>query len=202
MTLDHPPIALQAPDSTPRTSEGKRSPGVAKWTVLNPGISGFTSVCGQFEQCPFDIIMSFRKTVGRRFTGIGYLTDRRLSFRLDTPLSAVVIDRYLQFPYEKKKRKGSRICQILQLFMRAKSLIRVAILRSKPRFSWQTVRWDERSFPVAPQLVSTKRWNCATKIRTVFSAKALRRRSGMLTRRLPRLWPTGMPSTSAGLMPR
>src|SRR5215469_3921437 len=113
MTLDHPPIALQAPDSTPRTSEGKRSPGVAKWTVLNPGISGFTSVCGQFEQCPFDMIMSFRKTVGRRYTGIGYLTDRCLSFRLDTPLSAVVIDRDLEFPYEKKgKQDMSNIAAI------------------------------------------------------------------------------------------
>jgi len=57
--------------------------------------------------------MSFRKTTGRRYTGIGYLMGRRLSFRSDAPLSAVVIDADLQFPYQKKgKQDMSNIAAI------------------------------------------------------------------------------------------
>src|SRR5262249_47904586 len=44
--------------------------------------------------------------MGRRYTGVGYLTGRRLSFRSDFPLSAVVIDTDLQFTNEKKGKQG------------------------------------------------------------------------------------------------
>ena len=47
----------------------------------------------------------FRKGMGRRYTGVGYLTGRRLSFRSDVPLSAVVIDTDLQFTHEKKGKQ-------------------------------------------------------------------------------------------------
>src|ERR1700733_12198415 len=44
--------------------------------------------------------------MGRRYTGVGSLTGRRLSFRSDAPLSVVVIDTTPQFTYEKKGKKG------------------------------------------------------------------------------------------------
>lgn len=51
--------------------------------------------------------------MGRRYAGIGYLTGRRLSFRSDTPLSAVAIDTDLQFTDEKKgKQDMSNIAAI------------------------------------------------------------------------------------------
>jgi enolase len=44
--------------------------------------------------------------MGKRYTGVGYLTGRRLSFRSDFPLSEVVIETDLQFTSEKKGMKG------------------------------------------------------------------------------------------------
>lgn len=75
---------------------------MAKWTVPR-GESARPKRPGSHNGArSFRYNRGFRNQVGQRYTGIGYLTGRRLSFSSDAPLSTVVIDSDLHFTNEKK----------------------------------------------------------------------------------------------------
>src|SRR6478752_3979156 len=63
------------------------------------------------------------------------------------------------------------LCRILQAFTHEKFWIHAAIQPRRRKYFWQMVQWAGPSFQAAHQPANTRRWSCATLIRTDSWAK-------------------------------